>query len=110
MDKYQRDKIKDLLNEYVEYVGLKFRFIGWNRRGYFTNVDSSVVPYERVFSKDYNFIAWLVDMDKVDYEKAEEYCIWNDLYNNYRITRTDALIACIAIQEKPIDFLYNILR
>lgn len=104
-----KDRVKVVLNEYIESIGLKFRFVGWNRRGYFTNIDSAVIPYERICGKDYGFIKWLVENNRIDYSKAEEYCIWNDLFNNYRITREDGLIACLSIQPKQIEFLYSIL-
>ena len=62
-----------------------------------------------IISKKFWFIQRLVERDRIDYDRAKEWCIWNDLYNNYRITKEDALIWCIAIQDNPLSFLNDLI-
>ena len=63
-----------------------------------------------IISKKFWFIQRLVERDRIDYDRAKEWCIWNDLYNNYRITKEDALIWCIAIQDNPLSFLNDLIK
>lgn len=93
------EKIIDLLNERRESTWL-----------YYNAEDIVGQTKAWVLSKEYWFIHRLIEKDKINYDKAKKRCIWNDLYNNYRITREDALIWCIAIQEDPISFLASILK
>ena len=85
-------------------------------------VQSSCDPDSReyfkyyIISKDYQFIKWLVENDKIDIEKLlnnqKEYFIlqfWNRNYNseNYFV---DGLLMLLSIQNNPIEFLLYLLR
>ena len=72
---------------------------------------------EKVLSKKFWFIKWLVDNDKIDLEKLdkkserkpmysfeEEWKIWFKLFEVY-----DSLLMLVAIQENPIEFLCSVL-
>lgn len=67
--------------------------------------------YLYVISKEYWFIKWLVDNDKID---VESYCRitsverkWEkDVYRD----EVDSLLMLLAIQDEPIEFLISILK
>lgn len=87
-----------LRNLLAEYVGL-------------VHCDFKLEDREcEIISKKFWFIQRLVEINRIDYDRAKEWCIWNDLYNNYRITKEDALIWCIAIQENPLSFLNDLIK
>lgn len=87
--------LRKLLAEYMGLVHCDFRL---------EDRESEII------SKKFWFIQRLVEEDRIDYDRAKEWCIWNDLYNNYRITKEDALIWCIAIQDNPLSFLNDLLH
>lgn len=68
--------------------------------------------FDRVaVSKEYGFIKWLVDNDKID---VESYCRitsverkWEkDVYRD----EVDSLLMLLAIQDEPIEFLIRLLK
>lgn len=89
------EKLRNLLAEYMGLVHCDFKL---------EDRESEII------SKKFWFIQRLVERDRIDYDRAKEWCIWNDLYNNYRITKEDALIWCIAIQDNPLSFLNDLLH
>ena len=88
------EKLRNLLAEYMGLVHCDFKI---------EDRESEII------SKKFWFIQRLVERDRIDYDRAKEWCIWNDLYNNYRITKEDALIWCIAIQDNPLSFLNDLI-
>lgn len=89
------EKLRNLLAEYMGLVHCDFKL---------EDRESEII------SKKFWFIQRLVERDSIDYDRAKEWCIWNDLYNNYRITKEDALIWCIAIQDNPLSFLNDLIK
>lgn len=65
------------------------------------NVDDYRTDYE-IISKEYGFIKWLVDNNKIDLTK---------LYHDMRLEFWDYywLLMQLAIQDNPIDFLASIV-
>jgi len=64
----------------------------------------------RLISKEYGFIWWLVENDKIDDDKCD---VINDIYNDElpsKYTRYDAILMWLAIQDNPIEFLISILK
>ncbi len=68
-----------------------------------------------VFSKSFGFIKWLVDNDKIDYEKVDK--SWNDemsfvdfKLDNIMEIRIKVVLMLLAIQDEPIEFLISILK
>ncbi len=64
--------------------------------------------YLQVISKEFWFIQWLVQNDKIDFDK---------IYSKIRIyifgkgvSDTDYVIMILSIQDNPIEFLVSILR
>lgn len=66
-----------------------------------------------IISKQYWFIKWLVDNDKIDldktwYKKADFQEVWNWDWRTVRWY--EMLLMLLAIKDKPIDFLISVLR
>lgn len=63
-----------------------------------------------IISKGYNFIKWLVDNDRIDFEKDK---YWIILYENWVqkfLKSEEEILMELSIQEDPISFLISILR
>ena len=94
------EKLVELLNEYDtfrEYVEVDLE-------------DCNDPIVLRVISKNYGFIKWLVDNDKIDFSnlKIEEIVAWTDLY--YSFKKDEVLLMLLSIQDEPIQFLCSILK
>lgn len=65
----------------------------------------------RLISKEYGFIKRLVDNDKIDFSRDWKYCEKSiEEFDWLLRTDEDSLIMILAIQDKPIDFLCEILK
>ena len=68
-----------------------------------------------IISKEYWFIKWLVENEKIDFEKLREKYEWEfpiiyleytqELYSEY-----ESLLMLLAIQDEPISFLISLLK
>lgn len=59
-----------------------------------------------IISKQFWFIQWLVDNDKIDEDKLE-----NERWNDYdHFNRVETLIQMLSIQDNPIEFLVSVLK
>ena len=74
-----------------------------------------------IICKGYDFIKWLVDNDKIDYDKAKGFkllpldtVIWFRLGENEKesLNRLNyyKLLMLLSIQDNPIEFLISILK
>ena len=61
-----------------------------------------------IISKEYWFIKWLVDNDKIDFEKLEKLHKFNDIL--YLRTAYYGLLMLLSIQDNPIEFLCSVLK
>ena len=114
------EKLVKLLNEYhfswTEYVW--YYLDEEENRIYFRTkvvdkwlIDEQRISDERIISKKFWFIKWLVDNGKID---VESYCRitsverkWEkDVYRD----EVDSLIMLLAISDTPIDDLISILK
>lgn len=110
------EKLIELLNEYKEEknicnTDMDWQLEIWNYR---------YVSYpcaERLCSKEYGFIKWLVDNDKIDYMKLYNgWCIEKVFYFEGEIDHAEEfkseekLLMLLAIQDEPIEFLISILK
>ena len=106
------EKLVKLLNEYGEIR--KYNNVGivewvehtkWNLYWkYWENTWSYMV----VISKEYGFIKWLVDNDKIDKDivrKKAKYLVLTNWLKYY-----EWLIMELSIQDNPIEFLCEILK
>ena len=58
-----------------------------------------------LISKKFWFIKWLIDNDKIDFDKIQ---IWFQLTLWY--WKYDSLLMLLSIQDSPVEFLCEILR
>ncbi len=63
----------------------------------------------RVISKEWGFIKWLVENDKIDISKLEDNNDYLVMKENWANTYK-ALLMLLSIQDKPIEFLISILK
>lgn len=74
-----------------------------------------------VFSKSFGFIEWLVENDKIDFEKyriidtrkyLHQHIIGNACYVDIRtdVPNYEFILALLSIQDEPIEFLISILK
>jgi len=69
------------------------------------------VKKEELCWKEYWFIKRLIDNDKIDFSRGWEYCEKSiEEFDWLRRTDEDWLIMILAIQDKPIEFLINVLK
>ena len=112
------EKLIELLNEYERYLALWWiadrREFDWNLHYYSEYNDEYVFDHihQRVISKKFWFIKWLVENDKIDLDACE----WEKTYNNLTASRDsnytqyERLLMALALQDEPIRFLCEILK
>ena len=78
-------------------------FIKWNK--------DITIKQEKVISKEFWFVERLVDNDKIDWNKCDMIPDYKNLYyqaRNFWIRKI--MIMVLSIQDRPIDFLADILK
>ena len=101
----QMEKLIELLkDQYWEVVTYNIQS-DW---GYMFHISWFAVREERLLSKKFWFIKWLVENEKIDVEKV---------YNNsdYPMVKREEflyewLLMLLSIQDEPIEFLISILK
>ena len=119
-------KLKNILNEYEDYKEKKF----WRRnyiwvcywkenprisadRAEWNWANDCLFEDESraiIISKGYNFIKWLVDNDKISFEKDK---YWMILYENWVqkfLKSEEEILIELSIQDNPIEFLCSVLK
>lgn len=71
------------------------------------------LPIPRLISKEYGFIWWLLDNDKID--QTNKFCVsvnveWKGMGYTKAFEGYESLLMLLSIQDKPIDFLISILK
>lgn len=103
------EKLIELLNEYddnnwgvTDYWALFNRMNEW----------ISETEYLQVISKKFWFIKWLVDNDKIDFDKCWRCYEINSTYDHYNLeNRQDLwLIMLLSISDRPIEDLISYLK
>ena len=61
---------------------------------------------EYIISKNFWFIKWLVEKDKIDFDKLEKKVLKENLIRKF----DEWLLMLLAIQDEPIRFLCEILK
>ena len=103
-EKIWMQKLINLLNEYIPKW---WEVAHWGKSIFYEWLNYT----DRVISKSFWFIKWLVENDKID---IESYCRitsierkWEkDVYRD----EVDSLLMLLAIQDEPIRFLCEILK
>ena len=106
------EKLLKLLNEYRLKNG-RSRYTKYiSEAGYFTNKSYFYEHYSWVISKKFWFIQWLVDQNKVEFDRARDrsdfpllYAGWWEFYSD-----ADVITATLSIEDDPINFLVSILK
>ena len=107
------NKLIELLNEHRKEInGDGKRYIDIDNYNMLTLNNLDKLSSELwTISKEYGFIKWLVDNDKIDLWKLimikdEEQKAIVDIDNS----RENTLLMLLAIQDEPIEFLISILK
>lgn len=108
------EKLIELLNEYEPYIqsnGTHTDNFWWYVSQWHSAIFPKEVWVERIISKSYRFIQWLVDNDKIDLWKLimikdEEQKAIVDIDNS----RDNTLLMLLAIQDEPLNFLADIIK
>ena len=106
------DKLIKYLNEYKLYTDHKKSIMSeyvWANVWDDIVMDSYVWTTKdntlEIISKKFWFIKWLVDNDKIDFDKIQ---IW--FQSTLWYWKYDSLLMLLSIQDKPIEFLVSILK
>lgn len=101
------EKLQELLKEYQlskwEWVRLAWPDVEVNDK-------EELVLEATLISKKYWFIQWLVENEKIDYNKDK---YWMNFFENWSqvfLTSADEVIMELSIQDEPIEFLVSILK
>ncbi len=95
------EKLIELLNDFIpEWWSIEH----WGKSIFY----EWVYYNDRIIWKDFWFIKWLVEKDKIDIEKEIKNSELNWLHEHY--FREDCLLMLLAIQDEPIEFLISILK
>lgn len=65
------------------------------------------IRVETVICKDFWFIKWLVDNDKIDFRKLEDNGDWYDINTGNEYLD---ILALLSIQDNPVELLVSILK
>lgn len=121
-EKIWMEKLIELLNEYDPYIASDGEHRD-NLWGYAYQWHSAVFPKELaesyIISARYGFIKWLVENEKIDYEKIEKQTKCKNIvgwkeFLDFDIERDftpyEEVLMWLAIQDEPIEFLVSILK
>ena len=103
-------KLIELLNEFDswwDYDDYYWPYQYWQDR------DAYIYGKYYLVSRDYWFIKWLVENDKID--QTNKFCVsvnveWKGMGYTKAFEGYESLLMLLAIQDKPIDFLISILK
>ena len=95
------EKLIELLNEYA---------YGEHKELYYRDGEMVEINSERVISKKFWFIQWLVENEKIDF--SWEWKLSSELVNLFerKLDNAEWVIALLSIQDNPIEFLVSILK
>ena len=109
------EKLLNLLNEFKE--GKSFKFTKYDEKYWIFDTDlnrdgNTSLPEETIICKKFWFIQWLMDQNKVEFDRARDrsdfpllYAGWWGFYSD-----ADIIVATLSIQDDPISFLISILK
>jgi hypothetical protein len=104
------EKLLALLNQFEKY---KKSWFTWRSIDSYDNCvywvdcdwETEITMYSDLYSKYYGFIKWLVDNDKIDFDKIQ---IWFQLTLWY--WKYDSLLMLLSISDTPIADLVSYLK
>jgi len=84
----------------------------WIRTRLYAEPDVYVNYTLQVISKKFWFIQWLMDQNKIEFDRARDrsdfpllYAGWWELYSD-----AEVIIATLSVEDDPIEFLVSILK
>lgn len=121
------EKIIELLNEYLETFDTETNktlkaFAFEEATKSFLAENGASYRQERVISKRFKFIKWLVEKNKIDLDKLKGNITFTSIWVCFDLRTvkewesiikaiwTNTIIAYLSIQDKPIEFLISILK
>ena len=109
------EKLIELLNEYENDISLwssaDWREFDWNLHYYSNYKDEYVFDnvYYKIISKNFWFIKWLLDNNKIRYEKVREQ-VDKEPMSIGRWLKYNILLMLLAISDTPIEDLISYLK
>ena len=91
-------KLIELLNEYSKNI--------W----YFNEEDLQWQTKAWILSKEFWWVKWLVENDKIDIDKIEEKSEYTFIKNGWGEHIIEDVLMLLSIQDEPINFLISILK
>ena len=111
------EKLIELLNEwkwksYIFYMPDGADKVHRKETDAYWNMHVSCIKNCELISKEFEFIKWLVDNDKIDFDKCWICYEINSTYDHYNLEeRQDLwLLMLLSIQDNPIEFLCSVLK
>lgn len=121
----QMEKLRELLNEFEPYIqkdwehrdNLWYGVICWE-----SAIFTKEIWIQKIISKEYKFIKWLVEKNKIDRDKLKGNITFTSIWvcfdlrtvkeweSTIKAIWTDTIISYLSIQDKPIEFLISILK
>ena len=102
-------KLLELLNEYGTQEEIKRKWYFVPNHIQWEGCDNSECSDLLIISKKFWFIKWLVENDKIRYEKVREQ-VDKEPMSIGRWLKYNILLMLLAIQDEPIRFLCEILK
>lgn len=105
------EKLFNLLNEYITSKWWdEIKCYAQMYRFFFTEYLENIPEYV-VISKEFWFIKWLVDNNKIDVQWAKNLLYESEIFNPLPYTDlSERLIMYLAIQDEPITLLISVLK
>ena len=116
------NKLIELLNEHEELAPSMLKRKYYSESWYimyideeWEDVDDYRTDYE-IISKEYGFIKWLVDNDKIDRDRCECRQLYNalkrseDAHWDKNFSKCERIVMLLAIQDSPIEYLISVLK
>ena len=91
------EKLIELLNEYVKELWI-WNYVWWHNKKTVENSDF-------IITKKFWFIKWLVENDKIDFDKLEKKVLKENLIRKF----DEWLLMLLAISDTPIEDLISYL-
>jgi len=107
------EKLIELLNEYDGHNHW------WDYEEEDLDINKEENSVLEIISKQFWFIKWLVEQDKIDRDNLQDGFRWyiekvyyrqNEINCTETYTKYEALLMLLSIQDEPIEFLISILK
>lgn len=104
------EKLIELLNEYGTQEEIKWKWYFVPNHIQWEGCDNSECSDLLIISKKFWFIKWLVNENKIDYEKVRTWKNSDSEWDFGTCQPEYFVIMLLSVQDDPIDFLISILK